>query len=40
MNFIRFYNKAAEKFIGFQTAETKENIYKILLKSIVDFTIP
>ena len=43
LTFARFLNKITkkkQKHIGFTVTDTKENIYKILIQSIVDFTIP
>jgi len=31
--------KSKKKLIGFEVSDSKENIYKIMLQSITDFTI-
>lgn len=40
MEFIRFQNSPANKHIGFKLEHDKETVFKVLLKSIADFTIP
>ena len=41
LTFIRFKNAGqVKKYIGFEVEENKEFIFKILLQSTCDFTIP
>ena len=38
--FVRFVNEPAKKVIGYEVIENKEFVFKMMLQSITDYTIP